>query len=61
MDELRDYRFYGPDMAHPSTLAVDVVWDRFQRITMVPAVRDQAHFNMKQHKREKHIPIHSNN
>ena len=45
-------------MAHPSALAADIVYDRFQRVTMVPAVRDQAHFNMKQHKREKHIPLH---
>ena len=57
LDELRDYRFYDPDMVHPSDLAVDVVWNRFQRITMVPAVRDQAHFNAKQHKRERHITI----
>ena len=59
LDELRDYRFYDPDMVHPSDLAVDVVWDRFQRVTMVPAVRDQAHFNAKQAKRERHIPIHN--
>ena len=57
VDELRDYRFYEADMLHPSTLAVDVVWDRFQRVTMVPAIREQAHFNAKQHKREKHITI----
>ena len=57
VDELRDYRFYEADMVHPSTLAVDVVWDRFQRVTMVPAIREQAHFNAKQHKREKHITI----
>ncbi len=59
LDELRDYRFYDPDMVHPTALAVDVVWDRFQRVTMVPAVRDQAHFNAKQAKRERHIPIHN--
>ena len=57
VDELRDYRFYEADMVHPSTLAVDVVWDRFQHVTMVPAIREQAHFNAKQHKREKHITI----
>lgn len=57
VDELRDYRFYEADMVHPSTLTVDVVWDRFQRVTMVPAIREQAHFNAKQHKREKHITI----
>lgn len=57
VDELRDYRFYGPDMVHPTDLAVDVVWDRFQRATMVPAVREQAHFNAKQKKREHHVTI----
>lgn len=29
LDELRDYRFYADDMAHPSKLAVDYVWERF--------------------------------
>lgn len=59
LDELRDYRFYDSDMVHPSSLAVDMVWDRFQRVTMVPAVRDQAHFNAKQSKRTHHIPLHT--
>ena len=58
LDELRDYRFYDPDMAHPSDLAVDVVWDRFQRVTMSPAISEQAHLNRKQHKRQIHIPLH---
>lgn len=58
LDELRDYRYFGPDMCHPSTLAVDIVWEHFQRATMSSAVRQQAHYNMKEHKREKHIPIH---
>jgi len=29
MDELRDYRFYAPDMLHPSDVAVDYIWSRF--------------------------------
>lgn len=58
LDELRDYRFYGPDMVHPSLLAVDVVWDRFQRATMTPAVIDRAHCNAKQARRARHIPLH---
>lgn len=28
-DELRDYRFYAPDMAHPSAVAADIVYERF--------------------------------
>ena len=58
LDELRDYRFFDEKMTHPTSVAVDVVWERFQHATMVPAVRQQAHFNMKEHKREKHIPLH---
>ena len=30
MDELRDYRFYADDMIHPSTQAVEYIWQRFQ-------------------------------
>lgn len=29
MDELRDYRFYAPDMVHPSEVAVEYIWERF--------------------------------
>ncbi|MBR6048821.1 MAG: GSCFA domain-containing protein [Bacteroidales bacterium] len=58
LDELRDYRFYGPDMTHPSSLAVDIVWHRFQQACMSPATIQQVHNNIKQHKREKHIPLH---
>lgn len=29
MDELRDYRFYEEDMVHPSSLAIDHIWDFF--------------------------------
>lgn len=28
-DELRDYRFYAPDMLHPSSQAIDYLWERF--------------------------------
>ena len=28
-DELRDYRFYAPDMLHPTEQAADYVWERF--------------------------------
>lgn len=30
MDELRDYRYYGEDMIHPSGVAVDYIWERIQ-------------------------------
>lgn len=30
MDDLRDYRFYADDMLHPSSLAVDYIWEQFR-------------------------------
>lgn len=30
MDDLRDYRFYDRDLAHPNDLAVDYVWKYFE-------------------------------
>lgn len=29
LDELRDYRFYADDLVHPSTLARNIIWERF--------------------------------
>jgi hypothetical protein len=34
MDELRDYRFYGEDMVHPSSLAIDIIWKKFRDFFM---------------------------
>lgn len=31
MDDLRDYRFYEADMVHPSGVAIDYIWDKFQK------------------------------
>lgn len=28
-DDLRDYRYYADDLAHPSKMAIDYVWERF--------------------------------
>ena len=58
LDELRDYRYFDEKMTHPTDLAIEVVWERFKRATMVPAIQQQSQFNIKQHKREHHIPLH---
>ena len=29
LDDLRDYRFYDEDMLHPSSVAIDYVWEKF--------------------------------
>ena len=40
MDELRDYRFYADDMAHPSALAVEYIWERFSQTALSCATLD---------------------
>lgn len=30
IDELRDYRYYSSDLVHPSDVAVDYIWTKFQ-------------------------------
>ena len=30
MDDLRDYRFYDTDMLHPSSTAIEYVWEKFK-------------------------------
>ncbi len=39
LDELRDYRFYAPDMLHPSQQAVDYIWERLAEAYFSPAAR----------------------
>ncbi len=38
-DELRDYRFYAEDMTHPSTTAIDYIWERFSAAAFSPATQ----------------------
>lgn len=38
MDELRDYRFYGEDMLHISSLAVEYIWEKFKGTWISPAI-----------------------
>ncbi|WP_088339537.1 GSCFA domain-containing protein [Robiginitalea sediminis] len=39
VDELRDYRFYAEDLAHPSAVAVQHIWDRFREAWVSPAAQ----------------------
>ncbi|NDV67020.1 GSCFA domain-containing protein [Bacteroides sp. 224] len=32
VDELRDYRFYGDDMVHPSSIAIQYLWECFSEV-----------------------------
>ena len=42
IDELRDYRFYAEDMAHPSPQAEQMVWERLQEAWLTPSARENA-------------------
>ena len=39
LDELRDYRFYQPDMLHPSDQAVEYIWQRFVEAYFSPRAK----------------------
>lgn len=58
LDELRDYRFYARDMCHPSDLAVDIIWERFQQTFMDDAVRSRVLLNEKAYRQSQHRPLH---
>ena len=38
-DELRDYRFYQPDMLHPSQQTVDYIWERLVEVCFSPRAK----------------------
>jgi hypothetical protein len=40
MDELRDYRFYAPDMVHLNEMAVDYIWERFSDVLVTKDSRN---------------------
>ena len=58
MDELRDYRFYEPDMLHPSQVAVDIIWERFQQTYMDPSTIALGQKHHQLHLLEGHRPLH---
>ena len=40
MDELRDYRFYGEDLLHLSTLGVEYIWEKFMGCFLQPNTQE---------------------
>ncbi len=58
LDELRDYRFFGPDMLHPSETAVDYVWERFRDWTFTSEMRQCAEEWLRLENALRHRPLH---
>ena len=40
IDDLRDYRYYADDLAHPTKMAVDYVWERFCEAVLTPQAQE---------------------
>lgn len=53
-DELRDYRFYAPDMRHPSEQTADYIWERLKEWSFAPADFDRMRQNLKAYKAALH-------
>lgn len=58
-DELRDYRFYADDLVHPSSLAVQYIWERFVECFCTPQTQNEMVLQHKRWKYAQHIPLHS--
>lgn len=39
LDDLRDYRFYADDLLHPSSQAVEYIWEQFQNMYFSPETK----------------------
>ena len=57
MDELRDYRFYAADMIHPSEVAVEYIWQRFQDTYFDNKTKDAVAKAAKEWRRGQHRMI----
>lgn len=60
MDELRDYRFYAPDMLHISEVAIDYIWEKFEKNLVDSESRETAKKVDKIVKAARHKPLHGN-
>lgn len=58
LDELRDYRFYADDLVHPSSMAVNYIWERFVDTFCTQQTKNELVLQHKRWKHEQHIPLH---
>lgn len=60
MDDLRDYRYYADDMLHPSSLAINYIWDRFRHASIFPSAQATSNEVEKVLKALNHRPFSTN-
>ena len=58
LDELRDYRFFTPDMLHPSEQAVDYIWEKFRETVFSSELNDCASHLYSIRQALAHRPLH---
>lgn len=58
LDELRDYRFYADDLVHPSSLAVNYIWERFVDTFCTNPTKNELVLQHKRWKHEHHLALH---
>lgn len=58
LDDLRDYRFYADDMIHPSNLAIEYIWEKFQSVYFDESAREKIKEILKIRKMSAHRPLH---
>ena len=58
MDELRDYRFYAEDLAHPSHVAEEYIWENFLSFAVPESQRPRIEENLRAWRRTQHRPLH---
>ena len=58
LDELRDYRFYADDLVHPSSLAVNYIWERFIDTFCTPQTRNEMMLRLKAWIQSQHRSLH---
>jgi hypothetical protein len=57
LDDLRDYRFYAEDMLHPSSQAIDYVWEKFTEAWFDGETLKKAREFEKLHRSMNHVPL----
>lgn len=60
LDDLRDYRFFERDMAHPNELAIQYIWDFFQQTYFSKETYSIFSKVKKMVQASKHRPFHKN-
>jgi hypothetical protein len=60
IDDLRDYRFYERDLVHPSNLAIDYIWQKFQQCAISSKAIEHVDRTARQLRQQRHKPHEKN-